>query len=203
METPQFLDMLTQPAFLVRDGSIAYVNPAAAGCLLEPGMAIADLLLTGREEYAALEGGTLCLQLQQGASLWSAAVTRSADGDLFLLDFPQEDPALQALSLAAMDLRAPLSGAMQEAELLLKALPQDQALDAARLKRSLYRLLRRVGNMSDAARYQETLHSAPELRDICSLLDEIFEKAAAMAETAGVTLRYKALGESHICPVDA
>ena len=193
METPQFLDMLPQPAFLVRSGSIAYANPAAAAFLLEPGTPIADLLFTGTEEYAAFDGGTLCLQLQHGPALWEASVTRSPDGDLFLLEQP-EDPALQALSLAAMELRAPLGTAMQEAE----RLPADTAL----LKRSLYQLLRRISNMSDAAGYQENPEGSPELRDICAVLDEIFEKATAMAEQAGIRLRYRGLAESHICPVD-
>ena len=193
METPQFLDMLPQPAFLVRSGSIAYANPAAAAFLLEPGTPIADLLFTGTEEYAAFDGGTLCLQLQHGPALWEASVTRSPDGDLFLLEQP-EDPALQALSLAAMELRAPLGTAMQEAE----RLPADTAL----LKRSLYQLLRRISNMSDAAGYQENPEGSPELRDICAVLDEIFEKATAMAEQAGIWLRYRGLAESHICPVD-
>lgn len=203
METPQFLDMLPQPAFLVRSGSIAYANPAAAGCLLEAGQPITPLLYTGAEEYAAFDGGTLCLQLQHSASLWDVTVTRSNDGDLFVLEPAQEDPALQALSLAAMDLRTPLNTAMQEAELLLRALPQEKASDAALLKRSLYQLLRRVSNMSDAARYQENPTGAPELQDICAVLDEIFEKAAAMAETAGIRLRYQGLTECHICPVEA
>ena len=193
METPQFLDMLPQPAFLVRSGSIAYANPAAAAFLLEPGTPIADLLFTGTEEYAAFDGGNLCLQLQHGPALWEASVTRSPDGDLFLLEQP-EDPALQALSLAAMELRDPLGTAMQEAE----RLPADTAL----LKRSLYQLLRRISNMSDAAGYQENPEGSPELRDICAVLDEIFEKATAMAEQAGIRLRYRGLAESHICPVD-
>ena len=193
METPQFLDMLPQAAFLVRDGRIAYVNPAAAACLLEAGTPIAHLLFTGEEEYAAFDGGTLCLQLQHGPALWEASVTRSPDGDLFLLEQP-EDPALQALSLAAMELRNPLGTAMQEAERL--------SADTALLKRSLYQLLRRISNMSDAAGYQENPEGSPELRDICAVLDEIFEKATAVAEQAGIRLHYRGLAESHICPVD-
>ena len=201
METPQFLDMLPQPAFLVRSGSIAYANPAAAAFLLEPGTPIADLLFTGTEEYAAFDGGTLCLQLQHGPALWEASVTRSPDGDLFLLEQP-EDPALQALSLAAMELSQPLSGAMEEAQQLLSAIPEENATDVARLKRRLYQMNRQLKNMSAAARYQKKPDGSPELRDICAVLDEIFEKATAMAEQAGIRLRYRGLAESHICPVD-
>jgi len=201
METPQLLDLLPQAAFLVRDGIIRYVNPAASGCLLETGTAISDLLTTGSEEYEALADGSLYLQLQLGTALWGAAVTRSGDGDLFVLDQPQEDPALQALSLAAMELRTPLAGAMHAAQQLLSQLPEDP--DAARMQRSLYQLLRRVGNMSDAARYTQSPQGSPELRDICAVLREIFEKIAAVAEAAGVTVRYRGLEESLLCPVDA
>ncbi len=202
MDTPQFLDMLPQPAFLVRDGCIAHVNSAAGVYLLEAGTPIGELLFTGAEEYEALSGGTLCLQLQLGPNLIGASVNRSDDGDLFLLD-PQEDPALQALSLAAMELSQPLSGAMEEVQQLLSALPGERTLDAARLKRRLYQMNRQLKNMSAAARYQENPEGHQELQDICAVLDEIFEKAAAMAETAGIRLRYQGLTECHICPVEA
>lgn len=201
METPQLLDMLPQAAFLVREGLIQYVNPTAAGCLLETGTPIADLLHTGCEEYEALTGGSLYLQLQLGTELWDAAVTRSPDGDLFILDQPQEDPALQALSLAAMDLRAPLAGAMNAAEQLLPAISEDP--NAARMQRSLYQLLRRISNMSDAARYAGNPEGSREVRDICAVLDEIFEKIAAMTDRAGVTVRYQGLAQPLLCPVDS
>lgn len=200
MDTPQLLDMLPQAAFLVRDGVIAYVNPTAACCLLEAGTAISDLLFTGSGEYEALEGGSLYLQLQLGTVLWGAAVTRSESGDLFILDQPQEDPALQALSLAAMELRTPLASAMHAVETLMPSL--SEAPEAAQMQRSLYQLLRQVSNMSDAARYSENPEGTREIRDICAVLDEIFEKIAATAERAGVTVRYQSLSQSLSCPVD-
>ena len=203
MEAPRFLDMLDRPAFRVQQGTIDYVNPAAAGCLLEAGTPIADLLFTGAAEYEALESGRLYLQLQLGTQLVGACVTRDAEGDLFILDQTQEDPALQALALAAMELRVPLAGVMHAAEQLLPALPEEKAVDAARMHRGLYQLLRRIGNMSDAARYTEDPTGSREIRDICAVLNEIFEKAAAMAEHAGVTVRYQGLSEALLCPVDS
>ena len=202
MEAQQILDLMNQGAFLVRRGSIALVNSEAADCLLEPGTPIADLLFTGAEEYAAFGSGTLCLQLRLGTVLREASVTRTQDGDLFLLDPPQADPALQALSLAAMELSQPLHGAIQTAEQLLHTLPEGTAGDIAGLKRRLYQMTRQLKNMSDAARYQENPTGAPEVRDICAVLDEIFETAAAMGSTAGIRLHYQGLRESHLCPVD-
>ena len=42
--------------------------------------------------------------------------------------------------------------------------------------------------MSDAAGYQENPEGSPELRDICAVLAEIFEKATVLAEQAGIAL---------------
>ena len=201
MEAQKLLDMLPQGAFLVRDGVITYVNPAAAGYLLEVGTPIADLLHTGAQEYAEFREGSLCLQLQLGAMLWEATVQHGNDGDLFLLDQPQEDPALQALALAAMKLRAPLTGAMSAAEQLLQSLPEDP--QGVRMQRSLHQLLRQVGNMADAARYGENPQGSRELQDICAVLREIFEKASAVAQQAGVTVSYHGLDQTLICPVDS
>ena len=196
MDTTKLLDMLPQAAFLVRQGHIAYVNPTAAGYLLEQGAPVDPLLFSGHEEYAALEEGSLYLLLQLGTALLGATVTRSEDGYLFLLE-PQEDPALQALSLAAAELRAPLSGAMYAAEQLSLDSPE-----AGRMHRSLHQLLRRIGNMADAARYTENPTGTPEVQSICSVLDEIFEKAAAMAAMAGITVTYQGISQSILCPVD-
>lgn len=201
MESSQLLDMLPQAAFLVRDGVITYVNPAAAGYLLETGTPVESLLHTGMQEYGELNDGSLCLQLQLGTVLWEATVRRNSDGDLFLLDQPQEDPALQALALAAMKLRAPLSGAMNAAEQMLQALPEDP--QGARMQRSLHQLLRYVGNMADAARYGGNPDGSRELRDICAVLDEIFEKITTVAQQAGVTIQYRGLDKALVCPVDS
>lgn len=203
MEAPQLLDMLAKPAFRVTDGVIDYVNPAAAGCLLEAGTPIAGLLFTGSQEYAELQNGSLYLQLQLGTQLTGASVTRTPEGDLFVLEQAAEDSALQALALAAIELRAPLAGAMNAAEHLLPDLPEEDAMDAARMHRSLHQLLRLVGNMADAARYTENPTGSREIRNICAVLEEIFEKAAAMAEHAGVTVRYQGLAEALLCPVDS
>ncbi len=203
MDTPHLLDMLTQPAFRVRQGIIDYVNPAAAGCLIEAGKAIGPLLFTGHEEYRALDSGSLYLQLQLGPLLADACVTRSGQEDIFVLEQAQEDPALHALALAAMALRAPLAGAMSAAEQLLPALESDSALDGARIQKNLHQLLRLVGNMSDSARCAQRPGSCRELRNICAVLDEIFDKAAAAAQEAGVTVRYQGLGRELVCPVDS
>ena len=55
----ELLDLMREPAFCVRGGIIAKVNPAASAYLIETGSDAAALLLTGAEEYAAFSGGCL------------------------------------------------------------------------------------------------------------------------------------------------
>ena len=71
------------------------------------------------------------------------------------------------------------------------------------MHRSLHQLLRLVGNMSDAARYRENPTASREVRDIAAVLDEIFEKAAAMAQLAGIKVRYQGIAAPILCPVDS
>ena len=61
-------------------------------------------------------------------------------------------------------------------------------------------MLRLIGNMSDAGRIPPA--SRQETTDIGALFSEIFEKAAALAETAGVTIRYQGPEQSVLCLAD-
>lgn len=190
------LELIPRPAFCVSGGLITHMNPAAAACGLITGAAIEPMLFLGREEYAALEAGCLYLTLELEGIRCSAVVTRQGREDLFVLD-QGSDSALQALSLAAKVLREPLGGIIA----ITDRLELDGAGEAA-LNQRLHQLLRIVCNMSDAARYSQQTIPRLELTDVCALLREIFEKAAALAREAGITLRYRGPDRSVICPVD-
>ena len=182
------LDLVTVPGFCVKNDQIIKCNTAAQGLFLTPGTDIRELLLTGREEYACFQGGCLYLSLSCQGNTWGASVTRTRDADIFLLEQNPFQPELQALALAARELRSPLSNSMLITNQLLQQ--QDpQAREAhARLNRGLHQLLRIIDNMSDAEYW--FAGACQETRNITSLMEEILEKASQLAEAAGIKLAY-------------
>lgn len=189
------LDLLLQPGFCVEENRITRVNAAAQSLLLTPGMDIAPLLQTGAEEYAAFTDGCLYLRLNlEGASL-DASVTRMGQTDIFVLDPEEADSELQALSLAARELRYPLTDLTAITENLLPRYlnTQDPVAEEllARMSQGIYRLQRLLGNMSDAA--QPNALGYQEVRNLAQIFEDVFVKAAALLEPTGVTLRYDGL----------
>ena len=191
------LDLIIRPGFLVKENKIIRCNRAARGLLLEEGMEIQPLLQTGSAEYEALSQGCLYLSLCVGGQTFGASVTRMDDGDIFILDQQSDNGELQAMALAARELREPLANVMISAEKLLRTAEDP---DAARLNHGLYQMLRIIGNMSDAIKY--TAVSRQETRDISALMASIFEKAAALLTQAGIVLEYSGWEESIYCLAD-
>lgn len=188
------LDLMLHPGFCVKENRIIKLNQAAAAMMLTTDEDIFSILETGREEYAQFQGGCLCLTLRVGPQTWGATVTRIGEFDVFLLDHTENQAELQAMALAAQELREPLSNVMLTADRLLPVVAEeaDASLreQIARLNRGLYQMLRIVGNMSDAGRYQAASQSRMETRNICALLTEVFTKAQFLAEQAGITLHF-------------
>ena len=194
------LDLMVSPGFCVKNGIIIKCNAAAQGILLREGMEIAPMLATGTEEYAEFSSGCLYLILNISGVLMGTSVTRMGDFDVFL---PEEDAAqseLQAVALAARELREPLAGIMTTVERMfpLRILQEDPAMQdqAARLNRGLYQMLRIIGNMSDAGRYASAAAAQLETMDIPAFLQEIFARAQEPVSHAGITLRFENLPHS-------
>lgn len=181
------LDLVTVPGFCVKNNQIIKCNTAAQGLFLTPGTDIRDLLITGKEEYCAFQGGCLCLSLSCQGNTWGASVTRTQEADIFLLEQNPFQPELQALALAARELRSPLSNTMLITGQLLQQNPEEREAHA-RLNRGLHQLLRIIDNMSDAEYWYAG--ACQETRNITSLMGEILEKAGQMAEVAGIRLEY-------------
>lgn len=200
------LDLMSQPAFCVRDGKIIKVNPAAAAFLIETGKDIKPLLHTGAEEYAEFQGGCLYLTLSLAGQQLGASVSRMQDFDVFCIEPDGMDAQLQAMALAAKELREPLSNVMTIADRLFPeaASTGTQAQEeVSHMNRSLFQMLRIIGNMSDAGRYTTDTGMRQEIMDICAILDEIFRRACALAEQTAVTLRYTGYPERIYTLVDA
>ena len=206
-ETMDMLDLVTRPAFCVKDGVIVRVNKAAERMTIENGCPVTQLLATGQAEYAEFNSGCLYLTLQlSGAELGASVV--SMDGfDVFMIEDENNQAELKALALAAQTLREPLSSVMTMAGALVPAVENGTdpaaADHMARLNRGLFQMLRILGNMSDADRYRTDIRPRMETRDITALLDELFGKLTVMASHAGIELCFENLQDSLYCLVDS
>ena len=199
------LELIPNPGFCVRDGFILHINQAASSLPLKPGDAVSGFLATGTQEYAAFQDGVLSLTLLLNRQRISASVIRMEGADLFLIDHEAEQGQLQALALAAQQLRGPLSSVVTSVDYLESALPENipgVKGQKAKLNHSLYQLLRMIFNMSDAFLHTQKPITKLEIRDIPRIFDELFEKSTALLSQAGITLHYSGIQESVIGLVD-
>lgn len=190
-EKNNMLDLMIGPCFCVRENIIVQVNEEAAGMLISVGTDIRSLLTVGTEEYTAFNSGCLYLQLNIGGQSTGASVIRIDNQDIFVLDRRTGSAELQALALAAQQLRQPLTSAMVCAEGLLQSQNPEIQEQAERLNRALSQLMRITGNMSDAG----GTRSRQEYRDIDALFAEIIEKVQALTVRSGVELTYSGMNE--------
>ena len=195
-ELRDWLNLLIRPGFYVEEGRITQVNAAAQGLLLEPGMDIGPLITSGLESYQNFQTGCLYVQLTLSGMAFHGCVTKDQAADVFILDADAGDTALQALSLAARELRSPLSAVMHG----VQAMREENNPQAAALNRGLYQLLRLVGNMSDAGRSPG--NARMETADLTAFFDELFEKTAVFAQAAGIRLEYQGLSKPLLCLAD-
>lgn len=193
------LDLMVRPGACVKNGKIIKCNSSARSVFLEEGMEITPLLATGDTEYAEFNGGTLYLTLEISGTQWGASVTRMGDVDVFLLEEESDRSELQAMALAARELRGPLAGIMTTADRLfpMEALEDDPKLreQAAKLNRGLYQMLRIIGNMSDAQSYSELRRTQMETLEVREFFGEIFGKNQALVAHTGLTLRFENLSQ--------
>lgn len=200
------LDLMDRPGFCVKDLKIIKCNASAQSMLLEEGMDILPMVSVGREEYEAFSSGCLYLTLELNKTCWGASVTRMGEFDVFLLEESADRAELQAMALAAKELRSPLSSIMTTAERLfpMEALEENPKLreQAARLNRGLYQMLRIVSNMSDAEGYALSRQAHLETLEISGFIGEIFEKNQALMAHTGLVLRFENLSQKLYMLVD-
>lgn len=195
----QMLDLMVCPAFEVKNGIITNVNSAAAGHMITPGCPVAGLLVTGRQEYAAFDGGCLYLTLNIGDSPCGTSVTRVNDSDIFVLEQEADQAELQAMALAAQELRNPLSNIMMTADNLFpmaQAVPgSDTGELTARINRGLFQMHRIISNMSDAYRYSREPEAHMATREITAVFDEQFARHANLLQAIDIQLSYTGIPE--------
>ena len=201
------LEMMTQPAFLVKSGVITAVNQAARQLLIEADTSVEPLLGQHMQDYSDFTNGCLCLTLTVSGCLQQASVTRMSDFDVFVVDQMAGQAQLQAMSLTAMTLREPLSDIMAITDQLFGDSPQDQNPQAqARLchmNRRLSQLHRIVCNMTDAISYAGSTPPRMVCQDICAVVEEIFEHAGTLITESGFRFSYSGPQQSVFCMVSA
>lgn len=185
------LEMIDRPAFVVRDGIITDYNELAKHRMISPGKPVAELIPKECDAYQNYHGGVLYLTLHIGWIQCGATVLRQENGDIFLMDRDADQAQLQALALAAQQLRIPLSNVMTVADLLLPEL-QDSAQKekASQMSRALFQLMRMISNMADAERYTGLDTLSFENTELCSFFREILVKADTSLETTQVHVQF-------------
>ncbi len=205
-DTMGMLDLMVRPGFCVKDHLITKINQAAQNFPLSLGVDVRQLLHTGADEYSEFESGCLYLTLSLSGHSCGCSVTRMEGFDVFLLEQDSDQTELNAMALAARELREPLSSVMTTADRLfpLVALENDPCTrdQVARLNRGLFQMLRIIGNMSDAGRYSAGLGSRMETQDVTALFAEIFAKNQTLVEHTGITLRFTNLHQPVFCQAD-
>lgn len=183
------LELLLRPAFCVSGGKITKINQAAAPYLLCEGMDIMPLLATGAEEYREFEDGCLYLTLSIGPRVLGATVV-AMDGDhLFMLEEASALQELRSLSLAARELRDPLTGMITTASQMFPHADADPT-QRAQFNRRMYQTMRIISNMSDAYAYCQSGNERMEYVQICNFLEELLDKTAAQLQAADIHLQY-------------
>lgn len=184
----KMLDLIDRPAFCVADGLITHTNSAAAAHLVPLGAPIMPLISVGSEEYSTFSQGCLYLCITIETTSYEASVTVIGDYHIFVLD-TCSGGQLQALALAAKELREPLNRIMAISDQM--PLTTDDSPKAAeltaRMNRSLYQVLRIINNMSDAG---SQASPRMELRDVSAVMQELFDQAAEYCAWVGIDLEF-------------
>lgn len=190
-ELKDTLGLLDQPAFCADQGKVIAANRSARELGICSGISVDTLLNTGIEDCASFGGGVLFLSVIAGGTKMTARVSKFKGLDLFVLEPEQADASLQALALAAQELRLPLNQVMTVFDRMVENRSGgDNAQEAAlcRMNQGLHQLLRLVGNMSDAS---SAGVGRMEIRDVTAVLRDLTDRAAALCREAGRQLVFE------------
>lgn len=191
--TYQLLELISKPAFCVKDGSIAYANQAAKSMQIQSGTAIEKLMADNYDAYADFQNGCLFITLTIGAIACGASITKSAEYDFFTLEDPVCSDQLRTLSLAGQQLRIPLANLVASIDnLFAEKTSRVLRPHADKINKGIHQLHRIINNMSDTA-FLGSDTPTDETIDVGSIADEAIEKSAAFLSDAGVSIQYTGL----------
>lgn len=183
-----WLELIDYPAFCVKDGAIVAANAMAEQRQLLVGTDISEIVTEQQDIYETFESGNLYLNVNVCGVPCPASVVRTRECDIFHLRRTEDDESLQALALAASQLRIPLANLMTVTDQMFSGKEADA--QASQINQNLYRLLRIVSNMSDAGEYGQTGKAGMQTADLTSLMAEIMEKAQSFFTNTSIALNY-------------
>lgn len=200
------LCMFTHPVFVVKDGIIVAMNQPAKDLQIMENTTIFDLLLSDSQQYRDFTDGSLSLTITIGPVAHIAAIVRVDGYDFFHLNCNGENSDLRSLSLASQHLRDPLSNVIALTDLLFTQYSDvaNEKLQqrVAQLNQNLYRLLRCVGNMSDAHSCSNRT-SGMEQRNISAIFSEAVQTAQQQLLSQKRKIVYSAATENTVGLADA
>ena len=196
---PEILDLVGNAAFIVKDRIITHANNAAQQRQVLTGANIREYICVGSQEYDSFHSGKLYLQLNITGIFYTACVTSYKESHLFTILSNYDSNELQALALAATHLKGPLQNILSGVSQLSKDLPNSENSAnkeaVAQISKNLYRLIRAVGNMTDAS-------SAPANRirqfvygDITQAFKEWVDKIKVRLTSINRTLSFSGLSK--------
>lgn len=193
-----WLKLIDRPAFCVKGGNVVSVNSAAGKYMISVGTDITNVVGAHLQEYESFTDGCLYLPINIEGILVNASVTRTSECDIFVINQDTECSELQALALAAQQLRIPLSNMMTVTDRLSGELSTNNrtALQAGQLRKNLFQIMRIISNMSDAGTYASLSASDMETVNLVAVVDEVMEKIQAVSESTGITIEYSSIRDS-------
>ena len=188
-----WLELIDYPAFCVKNGIIVAVNSAAENRMLRVGTDVWEVVTEHRSAYEEFKSGCLYLTITVGNLPCNASVTRMPECDVFLIQRDADNDQLQALALAAQQLRIPLANVMTTIDRLFTGSGNADEVtqqQASQINRNLFQLLRILGNMSDAGSYRSTVSATMQTTDLTAVIQEIIEKAQTISANTGIIINY-------------
>lgn len=192
----QWLEWMDRPAFCVEDGMIVTVNTSAKQYMIQENTRIEDIVTNHMQSYMQNKNGTLFLNITVGDQIYNACVKRFSNYDLFFIDSLNDDISLQSLSLAAQQLRTPLSSLISVASAAFSDLGKTDIgtkQKISQMNRNLFQLMRIISNMSDAKNYQGPTASYKENVNFTALFGEIMEKIQTLSQCTNKKISYTGL----------
>lgn len=191
------IHQLACPAFLVRDGMVCSTNTAAEQRAINIGDTLLDMLTDGAEEYAQLKEGHLYTSICVNQVSYPCCITVLNDCHLVQVNPEAVSPELQALSLAAKQLRSPLS----DLSLILDRSPEISDEKKGLINQTFFKIYRMIGNMSDTAGMIAG-HISTEYSNLTEIIAEALEKVYTLLNSPN-RLQYNLPNAPVYCDINA